>query len=71
MQQMEIKGVCTTISLAGNSNKQLILLYFIFILFLALGWHRELAVALVESLDFEEACSVTDARAINRQRINE
>jgi hypothetical protein len=29
LQQMEIKGVFTTISLAGNSNKQLILLYFI------------------------------------------
>jgi hypothetical protein len=68
---MEIKCVFTTISLAGNSNKQLILLYFILLHSLTLGWRRELAVALDESLDFEEACSVTDARAINRQRINE
>lgn len=28
--------------------------------------HRELAVALDESLDFEEACSIKDARAKNR-----
>jgi hypothetical protein len=29
LQQMKIKGVLTTISLAGNSNKQMILLDFI------------------------------------------
>ena len=33
--------------------------------------HRQFAVALDESLDFEEGCSIKDAGAINRHGVNE